>query len=366
MESALTDSDSFATTIAFDSDGWKRKHELRWRHNDVATLQGILVVERMRTFGGRLFAVNEHLNRLTESLQLLGLTGDVHADSVANPNPVVSRDAGCTLSISRSGIDPMLPLESQICELIRQLIDKNQSLLNDVTANAQDGSLVVAVSPGLATSPPRLSAPQAAFPDLEGVLPVADRQLSAMLYLDPIHFRQLHRQYTEGTHLWIAPNANVPADCWSPQIKTRSRISYYLADDYAKSKDPHGLGLLRSTGGYITDTSIANIALVRNQREIVLVPRHLALDGITQQTTEHLATGLGFRVTREDISLKDLESADQVFLMGTTGCVWPATKINGLSIEHSDWQGSVGQQLQEAWKSLLKFDFMSQAKEWAK
>ena len=40
---------------------------------DMGVVQGVTISEQMRTFGGKLFRLDEHLQRLRRSLQIIGI-----------------------------------------------------------------------------------------------------------------------------------------------------------------------------------------------------------------------------------------------------------------------------------------------------
>lgn len=50
---------------------------------DAGFMQGVTVAEQVRTFGGNLFRLEEHLGRLAKSLDMIGLGIDVSPDQLA-------------------------------------------------------------------------------------------------------------------------------------------------------------------------------------------------------------------------------------------------------------------------------------------
>ncbi len=104
---------------AYYNGEWIPSSELRVSVDDAGFLLGATVTERMRTFGGQAFRLNEHLARLRHSLEVVGM--DVDAIGI------------------------------QIAEAVPEFIRRNQSLID----SGDDWSIVVFVTPGTGGSAPR-------------------------------------------------------------------------------------------------------------------------------------------------------------------------------------------------------------------
>src|SRR5690606_16606199 len=167
--------------------------------------------------------------------------------------------------------------------------------------------------------------------------------------------------YRPGQTLVASGHQSIPATCWSPKIKTRSRLHYYLADQEAisSSGDANAAGLLLDQRGFLTETSSANVLLIEGQ-SLVSPRRATILDGISLSRTLRLAEQCNISVHFEDISLQRAKDAEAMLLCGSTGCVWPAARLDD-RLYRADRPNAVAQQLIEAWKSDLEFDFMAQA-----
>ncbi|MEM7315834.1 MAG: aminotransferase class IV, partial [Planctomycetota bacterium] len=66
---------------------------------DAGFIQGLTVAEQLRTFGGKIFRIDEHLNRLLRSLEIVG-------------------------------VDPGLN-QSQFADVIHDMVQRNHTLLDD-------------------------------------------------------------------------------------------------------------------------------------------------------------------------------------------------------------------------------------------
>jgi branched-subunit amino acid aminotransferase/4-amino-4-deoxychorismate lyase len=176
-----------------------------------------------------------------------------------------------------------------------------------------------------------------------------------------IDWRKLNHWYTWGQELCIAQSRNVPPQCWSPSIKTRARLQYYLADQAARRAAGEFSGaVLLDLQGNVTETSAANLILVEGHK-LISPPLDSILYGISLQRTLRLGSQAGWQVNFEAISPARAEQADEILLCGSTGCLWPAARIGGRVFEASP-RGSAFQALAGLWRQDVQLDFIQQAR----
>ena len=63
------------TLLAYSSGQWIPAGQLAVAANDVGFLLGATITERLRTFRGSVFRLEEHLRRMRRSLDIIGLDG---------------------------------------------------------------------------------------------------------------------------------------------------------------------------------------------------------------------------------------------------------------------------------------------------
>ena len=86
---------AMSTVSAYFNGEWIPSSELRIPVDDLGFLLGATVTERLRTFRGQVFRLDEHLLRLRSSLEIVGLDSDAIADQVARAVPeFVRRNQG--------------------------------------------------------------------------------------------------------------------------------------------------------------------------------------------------------------------------------------------------------------------------------
>jgi branched-subunit amino acid aminotransferase/4-amino-4-deoxychorismate lyase len=274
--------------------------------DDLGFLQGVAVSERMRTFRGQLFRLDDHLDRLENSLEIIDV------------RPGYSRD--------------------QLSQIAQELIDRNRDLLGE----NDDFGLSLYVTPGT---------------------PMA-RRPTVGIQCYPLPFGQWATYYTRGQALTEAGVRQVPATCWPLALKCRSRMHYYLADKAADRIDPGSRAVLLDQNGFVSEASTANIVMYREDRGIVSPPLHHILPGVSLTVLKELATSLQLPMVFEDFDMQDLAAADEILLCSTSPCVWPVTRLNGVATQ-GGVDGRVFRMLLSAWGEYVGLDIAAQAQKFA-
>jgi len=277
---------------------------------DGGFVQGVTVAEQLRTFGGKLFRLEQHLARLTRSLAIVG-------------------------------IELGMPVE-KLGEIARDLAAKNHALLDA----ADDLGLSMFVTPG----------PYSTFAT-GGV--AAGPTIGLHTY--PLPFHLWHEKYERGESLVVTAVMQVPSACWPTELKCRSRMHYYLADKQARQKEPGARALMLNEQGYVTEASTANILVYYREIGLVSPPKEMILPGVSAATVEELAGDLGIAFSFRSLTVDDVAAADEVLLCSTSPCVWPVTRLNGRPIGEGK-SGDIARRLLAAWRELVGINIQEQAK----
>lgn len=322
---------SVIDSVAYQNGAWCKASEISWSVTDYATTQGALLVERLRTFGGQLFDVPAYIKRLEQGARQLGIAW-----------PIIN-DAGDVLELD------------VIC---RQIVESNRDFVRD----SIDVGIVLLLSPG--------------DPGFEHGKSSTRLVPTLKVHLTTIPFSKLHRWYKNGVSLRIAKTRNVPNECWSPSIKTRSRLQYYLADREARESSPNSqkldsvsseqivsasldcLSVLLSTDGYITETSVSNVLLLGKDGKLRSPRLGNILEGVSLRKAIQIADTLGISVEYCDLTSQDLEAAQEVWLTGTTGCIWSAVAVGEVIIGNGR-PGAICQAIQQKWSEEIGWDFVA-------
>ena len=213
---------SFRESLALRLDADSQRFEclpsksLSWSINDIGTMFGAILVERFRTYGGRLLDLDDRSDRLFNSARFLAIESQFIA--------------------------------SQFKVNCQRLLDVNRELVD----LAGDVSIVVLLSPGEMVENTSKS----------GFSP------SCMFHLSPLPFAKLASWYQHGTPLTMGRYSSVPTQCWPTQIKSRSRLPYLLSASNAPESQPESLAVLKTIRGTIADTSVANLLVVNQDNTI--------------------------------------------------------------------------------------------------
>jgi branched-chain amino acid aminotransferase len=290
------------SSIAWKNHAWVDIAEAQLPLNDWGVLQGAIIVDRLRTC--RLLPLDSslHIKRLRSNCQTIGI------------NP---QDLDCLPSV------------------INECVDRNQKLFQN-----SDCGLVVLVTPGL-------SGPSA-VPTI-------------IVHVQPLNWPMLAHWHQHGQELVVADFRNVPAACWSPQLKTRSRLHYYLADRQAEARaGKNAAAVLLSTAGFVTETSVASVLVVDESGQLHCPPEEDVLGSISLARTLRLAHAAGITVIRQPISLDLIGAAREILLTGTSGCLWPACKFEDRVISNAT-KLPVYRELRDRWIIDIGLDYVAQS-----
>lgn len=257
-----------ALWIGYLSGQWIPNDAFSLSVNDIGFRQGITVVERLRTYAGRPFAVAAHLDRWQHSTDELEIEG--------------------------------LPCRDELQSLLQILLAKNAATISDQT----DVGITWFATPGVHT----------------------ERGPTFGMHLNPLDHSVNRSRRAVGQPIVLTDIAQPAPNCWPRTIKTRSRIHYYRADIAARKHALDAVGLLIDTDETVTETSIANLAMVQ-AGAIVSPPDGQVLKGISQSIIETLARKSGLAWEKRAISTTELFQADEVLLMGTDTGIWFGNRL---------------------------------------
>jgi len=278
---------------------------------DFGIVLGATVTDLMRTFHKRPYRLEDHVRRFHESCKYARI-------------PV-----------------PLDPREN--VEITAELVHRNAELL------PEGGELCVVwfITPGENL----VYAGSAAAP--------ANLEPPVCIHSFPIPFRLFAHLFTGGAHLVIPSTRHVPPECVDPKIKNRSRLHWWLAEQEAHLVDPKAMPLLLDLSGNLTETSGANMLIVKDGVVLSPAPRNILL-GVSRKVVMELCTALGIPFAERDLQLHDALTADEIFLTTTPYCMAPVTKVNGLPVGNGAPGGPVFEGILKAWSEQVGLDIRAQ------
>ena len=120
-------------------------------------------------------------------------------------------------------------------------------------------------------------------------------------------------------------------DMVDPRVKSLNYLNSVLAKREARMRGADE-ALLLNAAGMVAEAAVANLFVYR--RGVLLTPPATdgALEGVTRMTVLELAAGLGIPAREQTLSRMDLISADEVFLTGTGARVVGVRTLDGTPI----------------------------------
>lgn len=280
--------------------------------HDAGFVQGLTVSEQLRTFGGRLFRLEQHLERLGRSLAILG-------------------------------VRPGLSLE-ELGAVAREVAARNQGRLDP----DDDLGVTMFVTPGRFNAAKEL--------DPGGPL--------TCVHAQPIAFGSWAHKYTQGERLTISNVRQVSPRSWPAELKCRSRMHYHLADREARSVDPRSRALLLDLDGFVSEASTANVLAYFRGEGLVSPLRTKILPGISLDTIRSIAVEREIPFQERDLLPEELLRADEVMLCSTSPCLLPVVRINDQPVS-SGRPGPVFEQVLDAWSQHVGLSIADQARRFA-
>lgn len=226
---------------------------------DHGLLYGDGIFEGIRMYNGRVFRLEEHLDRLWDSARAICMK----------------------IPISKA------EMTEAVLETIRQ---------NDL----RDGYLRLLVTRGvgnLGLSPDRCKTPSIII-------------IAATISLYP------EELYRTGLNVVTCSTRRVAPGALSPAVKSLNYLNNIMAKIEANQAGA-GEGLMLNEQGYVAECTGDNVFIVK-KGEIFTPPISAgALGGITRAVVFELAAKLGIRISEPNLTRYDLYTADEAFLTGT-------------------------------------------------
>jgi branched-subunit amino acid aminotransferase/4-amino-4-deoxychorismate lyase len=292
--------------VAYLNGQWIPASDLAVAVDDVGFLLGATVTERLRTFGGKVFRLDEHLHRMRRSLEIVGLDAP--------------------------------RLVSELADAIPQFVARNVGQI----AAEDDWSIAAFVTPGI----------------------VGSGTPTVCVHGGPLPFGQWANFFDEGLATVISDVRQVPDNCWPSDLKCRSRMHYFLAEAQAKARRPGARAILLDQHGNVAESTTANVLIYRAEEGLSTPPSDHILVGISLGVVQELAGRLGIPFMRRRILPEEIAASDEALLTSTSVCILPVVECNGKSIG-SGRPGAISQKLLAAWSELAGVDVVAQARRFA-
>lgn len=271
------------------------KEEAKISVFDHGFLYGDGIFEGIRAYGGRVFRLKEHIDRLYDGAR---------------------------------GIMLDIPLTKQeMAEVVLETLRKNE---------LRDAYIRLVVSRGtgdLGLDPRKCPNPT--------VICITDK---IVLYPEQL--------YNEGMEIITAATRRNRPEGVNPQMKSLNYLNNVMAKIEANLAGVPEAMLL-NTEDYVAECTGDNIFIVRDGVLITPPPYVGILVGITRNAIMELAEKIGVKVEEKVFTRFEVFTADECFLSGTAAEAIPVVKVDGRTIANGK-PGPVTKKITEAFKELIK------------
>jgi branched-chain amino acid aminotransferase, group I len=241
---------------------------------DHGLLYGDGVFEGIRFYSGRVFRLEEHINRLYDSARAICLT---------------------------------IPLDKPaLTEAVLETIRQNQ---------LQDGYVRLVVTRGCG--------------DL-GLNPALCPKATVFIIASKITLYP-EEMYRNGLVVATCATRRIPHGALSPMVKSLNYLNNVMAKIEAHQAGA-GEGLMLNEQGYVAECTGDNIFIVKNGRLMTPPISSGALAGVTRAVVLEIAAELGIPVSEPEMTRYDIYTADECFLTGTAAEVIPVVKLDNRPI----------------------------------
>jgi branched-chain amino acid aminotransferase len=269
---------------------------------DHGFLYGDGVFEGIRAYSGRVFRLDEHVERLYRSAKAIMLN--------LAQSPTEMREAVLE-TCRRNGIEN---------GYIRVVCSRGSGDLGIDPRNCRDGATVVVIADKLTMYPGSM--------------------------------------YENGMAVITASTRRNSPAALDPGIKSLNYLNNILAKievnraAQGASDVPIGEGIMLTLDGYVAEATGDNVFIVEGER-LFTPPTHVGiLEGITRNTVMELAEQLGVPCSERVFTMTSVYGASEVFLTGTGAEVVPVVRVDGRTIGDGR-PGPLTRRLIEAYRELV-------------
>ena len=237
---------------------------------DHGLLYGDGVFEGIRFYNGRVFRLEEHIERLFDSARAIALN---------------------------IGLEKSAVIEATL-ETIRQ-------------NKLQDGYIRLVVTRGVG--------------DL-GLNPMLCPKASMIIIASKITLYSAEK-YENGLEVVTCATRRIPHGALSPMVKSLNYLNNVMAKIEAQNAGA-GEGLMLNEQGFVSECTGDNIFIIKNG--VIFTPPIAAgaLAGVTRSVVFDLAAEFGIPIREPMMTRYDIFTADECFLTGTAAEVIPAVKLD--------------------------------------
>jgi len=299
-----------AECISYLDGKWVPNSEMKIDVFDRGLLQGDTVFDVARSYNGKVFKLERHVDRLARSIKYMRMSPNLTADEIG--------------VIMEEGVRKN--------EAVRK-VEGDFNIWAFVTRG--HGAWAWAAGPGT---------------------------VGVRFY--PVDFKRWHPYFTAGAHGVITKTRSYSPSSVEPKVKHYSRGNFAMAEIEANDVVPGGWPILLDQEGNLAEGTVNSIWMVTNG--VLRTPGDSnILQSVSRSVVFDLARQLNIPVSEEALQPYDLYTADEAFVSFTGPGILPMTNADKRVIGNGK-PGRVTQQLLAAWSELVGLDIVGQMEHHAK
>ena len=236
---------------------------------DHGLLYGDGVFEGIRVYGGRVFELDPHIDRLYASAQTIGLEIPLSRDELVE----------AMMETIRRNDDPAY---------VRLVVTRGKGDLG-LNPSKCPKATVFCIAGGITLYPPEV--------------------------------------YEQGFKVRTLSTRRNDPQAVNPAVKSLNHLNNVMGALELRDTGVNE-GLFLTTSGYVCECTADNFFLIKGRKLMTPSPALGALGGITRAVVMRLAAGMGMEVEEGFYTLHDVYNADEAFLTGTAAEVGPVVEID--------------------------------------
>ncbi len=293
--------ESHAEPFVYHHPHWIPVKQAHISLHDAGFVQGSTITDMIRTFQGKPFLMEEHIDRFI-------------------------------MNCFRAEIPPPTGITPQtLGEIVLEAIERNRP----VWGPKSELAVVLLATPG----------PVGFYLGEPGGF--GDGNPTLIVHTFPVPKARYASWFESGARLRLVATRQVPMESVPVGLKTRSRLHWWLAEREAKALEPGSLALIQNIQGQITETAAANVLLVK-ENTCKSPPRSSILPGITHAHIHLMLLQMGINWVEGPVYPDEVACADEVMLTGTLFGVAGVSSFEGKKLP---WPGPLYKKLLKMWEN---------------
>ena len=298
---------------AYFNGEWVPNNEVVINLFDRGFTMGDAVFDVERTFDGKVFRLEEHMDRLYRSLQYARMDAGMSQDEMTeNTLELVRRNEEARASVGDF--------------MVRQVVTRG------ATKTGSQGNVTDELTP------------------------------TVVNIVTPVDFASYAHYYESGASAVIPSARSYSSDSIDPKAKHYSRGNFVQAQLQVADVDPHAYPIMLDQQGNITESVASNFFIVTDN-VIRTSKDNSILQGISRMVALELAEQLEIEVVEEDLQPYDAYTADEAFFTSSSYQLLPVSTVDKRTVG-DEVPGPISRQMLAAWSEMAGLDIVDQALNW--